>query len=151
MATPNFNGGERRHSEGAEDRFRKAPRAAVLAFYGRLAAALAAGCVFAVLAYQSPVSAKRDSTNVIRAADRQDAVMEDGVLPLLEDRPARVAAEDAVGLARPKTRDSSRMTNDAAGDLPSDGRGRSVTRADQDEELRRHTTAAPHSRGPPGE
>ncbi|HKQ48514.1 MAG TPA: hypothetical protein VJZ71_10625 [Phycisphaerae bacterium] len=150
MSTPRFNGGER-HSEGMESRIRKVPRSAALAFYGRLAAALAAGCVFAMLAYQSPASAKREATNVIQAADRQDAVTEDGVLPLLDERRARVATEDAVGLVRPKNRDSSRMANDGAGDLPSDGRGRSLTRADQDDELGRHTTAAPHSRGPPGE
>ena len=149
MATPILNGGGRRQAEGTSRRFQKQSRRAVLHFYARLAAALAIGSVFAVLAYESPATAQRHGTMTNQAADRQDAVTEDGVLPLLEDRRGRVATEDTAALAPTKTRDSSRMTNDDAGDLPSDGRGRNLTRADQDGELGRHTTAAPHSRGPP--
>jgi hypothetical protein len=127
----------------------KPPRAAALRFYGRLAAALAAGGVFATLAYQSPANAKRQGTNTLQAADRQDAVTEDGVLPQQDERRARVSAEDAAGLARDKTREASRMTSEVEGNVPSDDRG-GAARADQDRELR-HTTAAPHSRGPPVE
>jgi hypothetical protein len=130
---------------------RRPPRAAALHFYARLVAALAAGVVFAILAYQSPADAKRGRTETLPSADRQDAVKEDGVLPLLTERRARLATEDAVGLARTRDRDLSRMTTDAAGEVPADIRGRGLTSIDQDEELRRHTTAAPHSRGPPGE
>jgi len=120
-------------------------------FYGRLAAALAAGGVFAVLAYESPSTADRESKKTVQAADRRGAVTEDDALPHLEERGAWIETEDAVGLARTKTEDSSGMTDDGRQDRPLDGQGRSATRADQDEELRRHTTAAPHSRAPPGE
>ncbi len=142
MSTPRMNGDGRRHSEGVKRS---------LQFYGRLAAALAAGGVFAVLAYESPSTADRESKTIEPAADRQGVVTEDDALPLLEERGAWIETEDSVGLARTKPEDSSGMTDDGRQDRPLDGQGRSATRADQDEELRRHTTAAPHSRGPPGE
>ncbi len=141
MSTPITNGGGRRHSEGVGK---------TIQFYGRLAAALVAGGVFAVLAYESPGGANRGPKKTSTTADRQDAVTEDGVLPLLNERRARVETEDAVGLARTKSRDPSRTTIPGTGDLPNYGQG-GITRADQDEDLLRHTTAAPHSRGPPGE
>lgn len=150
MSTPFWNGGGRRHSEGTGNHIGRKARAAALRFYGRLAAALAAGGVFAVLAYQSPGSAKHRPGKSPPAADRRDAVTEDGVLPLLDERRARVETEDAVGLARAKVRDPSRTTGDGTGDLPPKS-SRRITRADQDDELLRNTTAAPHSRGPPGE
>lgn len=139
MSTPIVSGGGRRPSEGARKSFQ---------FYGRLAAALAAGGVFAVLAYEPP--AHREWKKAPPAADRQDVVTEDGVLPLLDERRARVETEDAVGLARTSPQGPSRTTGVGTGDLPSNGQG-GFTRADQDEELLRHTTAAPHSRGPPGD
>ena len=150
MSTPRMNGGGRRPSEAAGNHFRKQPRAAVLQFYGRLAAALAAGGIFAVLAYESPAS-KRESKTIEAAADRQGAVTEDDALPLLEQRRAGIEMEDAVGLARGRTEDSSGTTDDGRRESSSRDRGRSLTRADQDQELLRHTTAAPHSRSPPGE
>jgi hypothetical protein len=139
MSTPMMNGGGQRPSEGVRK---------TLQFYGRLAAALAAGGVFAVLAYESP-GAKREA-KPIEAADRQGAVTDDNALPLLDQRGTQNETDDAFGLAHARTKDSSGMTDDSRREPSSREGGRSLTRADQDEELRRHTTAAPHSRAPPG-